>query len=487
MEPPSAGETGAASAQSARAAPGAATGGARAREGTLRANTIAGTLVNASGLGLGLISQVVLAAVLSIEGYGIYTYVVTLLGLVLLATRHGWDVILIRYVAAYREREEWQLLRGLLRQGFTLPSALSLAVGAGVSLLGVSLGTPLGAALVIAGPALVLWTLLSLASGALIGLGRVVLGNGLQSLLRPAAFLALLGGVALSQPEPLGGREAMLLYALSLGIALAFGGVATWRSVAASAPREAGAPPLQPLYRTREWVLVALPLTLAVAADLLLRRTDVIMVGALLDTTSAGIYRVGALGAELSLIVVIALETAFMPLCSRRYAAGDLSGLRSLVRKASLASFVSTALAAAFLWVAGEALIAWLRVEFTPAYPALAVLCLGQVVAQLFGPTRPLAMMVGHQRAAAWAAGLGCALNLILNLALIQALGLVGAAYGTAITLLVTRLGLYLHLRRHAGIDASIFSGLLPEPSEPEWVQAQAVASASGEASSSGA
>lgn len=440
------------------------------QERTLRTNSIAGTLVNGSGLGLGVLSQLVLAKTLSIEGYGVYTYVVTLLGIVLLATRHGWDVVFVRYVAAYREREEWRELRGLLRQGFAVPLALSLLVGAGVSLVGLWLDSPLGLALAVAGPALALWTALSLASGALVGFGRVVLGTGLQSLLRPAAFLGLLGLVALAHPEPISGSEAMLLFTASLAVALVYGAGASAQSARRLPLRAAG----PPLYRSHEWFLVAIPLAVAVAADLLLRRTDVLMVGTLLDTTQAGIYRVGALGAELSLIVVIAVEVALMPLCSRRFVAGDLVGMRTLVRKASLASFVSTALGALFLIGFGRYLIAWVRSEFLPAYPALVVLCCGQVVAQLFGPARPLALMTGHQRPAALAAGLGVALNLGLNFALIRPLGLAGAAYATAATLLVTRLGLYLYLRRVAGIDASIVSALLPAPAEPEWSRPEA-------------
>lgn len=436
-------------------------------QATLKRDTLRGAIVSGSGIGLGLVSQVVLAKVLSLEGYGLYTYVITILGVVMLATRHGWDILMIRNVAAFREKQEWGLLRGILRRGFQLSLGATAAAALVQALIGLGLQSPFGWALVIGAPVLVIWTALSVAGGLLNGLGRVVLGHGLQTLLAPGAFLAAVLVASFAKGEPLEGSEALVLYGGAFALALLIAIVASRRRLS-----ELGVKAQAPLYETRSWLKVALPLAVAVAADLLLRRTDVLCVGGLLGTTQAGIYRVAVLGSVVAITVVVAAEVALSPLCSRSYTSGQVDSLRRLVRLTSLLSFVTTALGGVGLWLVGEPLLRWLRPEFAAAFPPLLILLWGAALGQLFGPTRSLAMMASEQRAAAWSAGIGVAINVALNLALIPRYQLLGAAYATAITLFLTRGGLWLYLRRSVGVDTSVFSLVLPTPPRPEWAQA---------------
>lgn len=441
---------------------------------TLKRDTLRGAIVSGSGIGLGLVSQVVLAKTLSLEGYGLYTYVITILGVVMLATRHGWDMLMIRNVAALREKQEWGLLRGLLRRGFQLSLGATAAAALVQVLIGLGLQSPFGWALVIGAPVLVLWTALSVAGGLLNGLGRVVLGHGLQTLLAPGAFLLAVLAAARLKGAELEGSEALVLYGGAFALALLVAIVAARRRLG-----ELGVASQAPLYETRAWLRVALPLAVAVAADLLLRRTDVLCVGGLLGTTQAGVYRVAVLGSVVAITVVVAAEVALSPLCARSYASGQLESLRRLVRLTSLLSFVTTALGGVGLWLVGEPLLRWLRPEFVAAFPPLLVLLWGAALGQLFGPTRSLAMMASEQRAAAWSAGVGVAINVTLNLVLIPRYDLLGAAYATAITLFLTRGGLWLYLRRKVGVDTSVFSPLLPTPPRPAWAQLDPASSAS--------
>lgn len=438
--------------------------GGESAQQTLKRDTLRNAIVSGAGLGLGLLSQVVLAKVLSIEGYGLYTYVITILGLVMLATRHGWDVLMIRNVAAFRERAEWGLLRGLLRRGFQLSVGVTALVAGLQVAIGLALGTEFGWALVVAAPALVIWTALSVSGGLLNGLGRVVLGHGLQTLFAPGAFLVAVLVAGYFKEGELGGSEALVLYGGAFGLALVVAIVAARRRLG-----KMNLGGYAPAYQTQAWVRIALPLAVAVAADLLLRRTDILCVGGLLGTTQAGIYRVAVLGAVVAITVVVASEVALLPLCSRSYASGKVDSLRRLVRLTSFLGLATTALGGLALWLVGEPLLRWLRPEFVPAFPIMVVLLWGNVVGQLFGPTRSVAMMAGQQRAAAWTSGLGALLNLALNLVLIPRYHLAGAAYATLFSLFATRCALWAYLRGVIGVDTSVFSLLLPNPARPEW------------------
>ena len=93
----------------------------------------------------------------------------------------GFDVLLVRQVAAYSENVEWELLLGLMRRAlaFTMTSSFCLAVIAGIVvwLAGGLLEAPTKNALLIALLALPMTTVTRLRRATMAGLRRVVSGH----------------------------------------------------------------------------------------------------------------------------------------------------------------------------------------------------------------------------------------------------------------------------------------------------------------------
>lgn len=177
----------------------------------------------------------------------------------------------------------------------------------------------------------------------------------------------------------------------------------------------------------------------------LILRSDYLFIGALLGSTALGHYAMASAAAELLLIVPEAVTTPLM----KRLLQQD-AGMERITPLAL--RLTATVMLGACL---GMALIGhWLIVtlfgaDYAPAYPALLALlpgllglCYASILRlDLLGKNRPgtVSLMMGA----------GAALNLVLNIVLIPAWGIVGAAAASSIAYLavtVTMLVLYCRL-----------------------------------------
>jgi O-antigen/teichoic acid export membrane protein len=86
---------------------------------------------------------------------------------------------------------------------------------------------------------------------------------------------------------------------------------------------------------------------------------------------------------------------------------------------------------------------------------ALAILCVGSVVSTATGSVRMLANMTGHENDALKAFMWSAVLNVILNALLIPYFGIEGAAFATAVSVIVWNLVLVGRIRARTGISTT--------------------------------
>ena len=89
------------------------------KPGSLRlrlARDTAGVMaIQALSMGLGFAVSVVLARLLGVREFGLYSLAMSVLGLLVVPATFGFPQLLVREIAAYRVKGEWGLIRGLLR------------------------------------------------------------------------------------------------------------------------------------------------------------------------------------------------------------------------------------------------------------------------------------------------------------------------------------------------------------------------------------
>ena len=89
--------------------------------------------INVAGLGLTLLLNLVLARTIGPEGLGIYAYVTAWIVILVLGAKLGLEQTLLRFVAEYQARENWALLRAVIRYAERRVVVFGLAIaGIGV-------------------------------------------------------------------------------------------------------------------------------------------------------------------------------------------------------------------------------------------------------------------------------------------------------------------------------------------------------------------
>ncbi|MFT0866626.1 oligosaccharide flippase family protein [Pseudomonas sp. CAM1A] len=190
----------------------------------------------------------------------------------------------------------------------------------------------------------------------------------------------------------------------------------------------------------------------------LILRSDYLFIGALLGSTALGHYAMASAAAELLLIVPEAVTTPLM----KRLLQQD-AGMERITPLAL--RLTATVMLGACL---GMALIGhWLIVtlfgaEYAPAYPALLALlpgllglCYASILRlDLLGKNRPgtVSLMMGA----------GAALNLVLNIVLIPAWGIVGAAAASSIAYLAVTVAMLVLYCRLSGVPLGQTLVILP-------------------------
>ena len=208
-------------------------------------------------------------------------------------------------------------------------------------------------------------------------------------------------------------------------------------------------------YIPKEWLSVSGILFLTTSLDLLLRQSDILMVSFFMDNTNAGYYAVAARLATLTALGLSVADYVFMPKIAALYESRQLVKLQSMVRNASL-QILSITLPILFtLIIGGKWILGMFGPQYADSYIVLVILLCGQIVNSFTGMVGGLMTMTGHQRAFLILYVLAFGIQIILNIILIPSQGIIGAAIGTAVSMIVLNLLAYSFVKKKLKIKAS--------------------------------
>jgi O-antigen/teichoic acid export membrane protein len=205
----------------------------------------------------------------------------------------------------------------------------------------------------------------------------------------------------------------------------------------------------------QEWMLLltpAIPLAASAFLSEVYYSLDKVMLEFLRSTAEVGLYGAAYKLLTLALAPAFVLYQAFFPSLSSAF--GDTNAMRE--RADALARVmvaVGLPLIAAGPLLAGDALTFVFGSEYAPAGPALAILLVNAgivYVAMSFG--NPL-MAWNQQKPYMMAIAVGAGANVVLNVALIPALGMTGAALATVTSEVLVLAGLVRVFVKHVRFD----------------------------------
>lgn len=376
---------------------------------------------------LAFLTSVLIARYLGASGAGLYFLALTTTTIVSVVSKVGLEVAVVRYAAVHAGRNERAVAWDLIRKTTFLVGGASFAttvvlVGASPSLANRVFEQPaLLAPMALMAIAIVPLNLGTVAAEALRGLGSILRWGFARNTAMPL-FLVLLIPVLAPRFGVMGAVGAYLASTVLMML------LARWwlhREVPGS-ERGGGH------FETRVLLATGMPLLWFSIMQQVMKWTDTLLLGALADASTVGIYSLAMRTAQLTSFILVALNTVAAPRFATQYAQGDMEGIQRLARRSSLLMFLaSTPLLLLFL-VAPRFVLGFYGPEFTAGAGALMVLALGQFINAASGPVGYLLIMTGHERILQANTTIFAIINLVLNYALILQLGMVGAAIATA-------------------------------------------------------
>lgn len=417
------------------------------------AGALSGSLaVRLAGAGAAFGLNALLARLAGAEQYGAYSYVLTWMGVGAMVVTLGLDVSLVKHVAAYHARAEWPLLTGLIRWSHRRVLTLACLLGLVVGLLVTSLESRLGASLTptirLGCGALPILALLRLSEARLVGLGRVVLAQLPDAVLRPIVTAVMAALVFWVPGTSLRGSDAMGLHLIALAIA-ATTALALLRRAGPSDSIEAD-------YDPSAWWRVSLPLWLEAGTQLVSASLDVILIGSLVGVTEAGIYAVAKRLAELIAFGIHASQAAARPHIATAHARGDHQTMQRAVTAAALWATVFAIVISCSLLPTRAFLLQQFGQEFVRGSTVILILSVGYFVTACTAVVHAVMNMTDYQRTNMRISAVMLGIKLPLSLAAIAHGGMVGAALVSSGVMVVGCLWAWHHVRRTLGIDGTI-------------------------------
>lgn len=418
----------------------------------LARGAVGSLLVMVAGVGIGFLTQLLLARLLGVAAFGLYVFVYTWVRLAGGLARMGVDTSAHRFVAAYREEAEWGRLRAFTAWGRRLSRAAALAFG--VPFLVVAwqaAARPDEAPVWLLGAlALPLFVALLVEAGFLQGLKRPVQAQLGPRLLQPLLVLVGVGAAALLLDGPLGAIHALLATVVALAAAL----LLTLHLQRRALPAEVTV--AAPAERDDAWWRVSLSMLFITAVNLVQTQTDIAMLGLLLSTDLSGIYSAAAKVAEFVAFGLAAVNAVAGPLIAAHHVRGERARIQRLLRLAAWGVLAFAVVAVTLLALLGPWVLSLFGEAFGAAYGALLILMGGQLLNAFCGSVGVLLMMTGRHGVVAWLMGGSALVNVTLNLLLIPPFGLEGAAAATATTLVLWNLALLWVVVRRLGFNPTV-------------------------------
>ncbi len=388
------------------------------------------------GLFLSLALAFVLARSLGASGYGEYAFYFSIASIILMPAQFGLPSLVVRETAKGLSVSQYETVKGvwLWANHFVL-RVLALLVLAIISVFifvvpelsdSRKIGFLLAFCLVFS------IVLVNISGSKLRGLGRVLIGQLPERVIRPSLFLALIGCFLLVGAQELTVPLMFGLHCAGTSIALV-GAVVLTRRFSPPEIRIA-----HPVIHSRDWVRSILPLGLLGGIRLIEQHTDLIMLGIVHEDEIVGVYKVVTQCASLVVFGLAAVNMIAAPKFSGLLNDATPENLKKYVGLTTLACVVVALPAALFFIFFGNWVLSFVfGEEFSSGYVALIVIVLAQVINAFFGCVALLLNMASKERVTLYGVSLGVLANVLLNLILIPVYGMLGAALATMFSTMI--------------------------------------------------
>jgi len=403
-----------------------------------------------AGSGLAFIVSMILARVLGTIGLGTYAYAITWANLLSIPATLGIDQLIVREIAIYRGKSDWELMGGLLRWSnyIVLGTSLVLTLIA-TAVIWVIQGSfnQVVLAVLLAMTSIPLASLRNLRLGAMRGLDRIVLGQIPDSLLTPMIMIVSIILGYWFFPRNFGVFWVLSSKIFAVTITFLLGSIWLVRSLPKPVIQ------IKPQYLGKQWLFAALPFMFLGTIQLINSRIDIIMLGGIKGVAEVGIYTVIVGITQLTAFIHHATLGVLAPTIATLYSEGKFKKLEKLIQQSALAVFFFSLLLGVIIMGFSKYLLLVFGREFVTGIIAMNILICGQIFNAFTGPVGLVLNMTGYQNQTAIATAISAVLNIMLNAILIPKWGINGAAIATVTSIFAINIIKVTMMQKKIGIS----------------------------------
>lgn len=421
--------------------------------------SLASLLIKVATAGLTYLTYVVLSRTMSVLDYGNFAVGLSLATVLSIVALLGQQTVVLRLWPEAMLKGDTEAAVTAVRAGSALTILASLAVGAllfaGALLVNTVRPQPDGVLHFVAAAVLVLpLSLAEFQSSALRAQGSLwtalVPRDLLWRIVLPLAVLLLAtAGIRLDGPQALLLSAALLLAALLAQLLLAA------QKQRPLAPRFAE---LQKFWAQHasvsRWLLYGAIIS-TVALNI-----DTLVVGILVDESSAGIYFNASRTAGLMTLFTYAATLVVAPMLARFFREGDMRKAQAITVVSAWSGFAFSVFAFLCFLGFGRQILTIFGPSYADGWAILIILSIGLLFDAATGSSPSAMMMTGHERAYVAISGVTTLLGLVAQIAIIPVYGIVGAALANMAVRIVTQVLCGWWCITRIGLDATIFGVL---------------------------
>lgn len=409
-------------------------------------STITLLMIRIVGVVLGYAGTIAMTRTMPQGGFGQLSIAMTIVSLIAMLALCGVDQTSTRFVAEYLRSRNTAALGAFLLWSRRIVFVAAIAATI-IAMLIFWLGWSewmSSSGLMILLPGVILVNYTAMIRGQLIGSGNAIFGQFAEQIVRPMIVLCGIAAIWFLETDLL---SAVMIASVLLLSQL---GAAIVQKIVQGRPLSVSTRSAS--IDQNMWIKVSLPLMLTTGIFLLMNRTDLLLVGALLGDRDAAAYSVAIRVATLVGIPLIATQQVFNRQIVRSATTADESNriATSSQRISIIAGILSLAL---FLpmCVLMKPILNVFGHEYVEAYPLVLILGGTYVVAAWLGPTGKILGLNDGHRILALLVLMAAIANLAIGLVLVPLHGAIGAAIATSVSTLIWKVSAIFVIRRRLG------------------------------------
>ncbi len=392
-------------------------------------------IFKAIGIVLGVVFTWIVAQYYGAEGVGVYIAFWSILMIVSVLAKLGFDTAIVKFIAAFSVKRQFEFIRRIYKKVILWVFISSCFLALIVIVLSKSLAILFFDSesyqnlMILLGILVFPFSVIAINAEAMKGLKKITAFSFFQNasiLLLAILFIVIISIYRIEKTD--------VLYAIAFSIVVLLPlSLIVWKKLLTRKKEVFNTKKNEKFPFTNKQIFkISIPMLLGNSLFLLMNWTDALMLGAMRNLTELGVYNTALKIAALSSAVLVAVNSIAMPKYAELYEEKNKERMKRFVKQTTLLIFFLTAPIVLVTFLFPKELLMFFGEEFVEGKIALLMLCFAQFFSAISGSTIHLLNMSGSEKIAQNILLFSAALNLLLNYLLIPLYGIMGAAIATA-------------------------------------------------------